>query len=322
METKVFKLEVKSLQDDGSFEGYLAVNENIDSGRDRLHYGAFTKTLLERETYPLYHMHRHEKIPSGDFRATEDSIGLKVKGQIYINDFEGKPLSEPRQLHMAMKRRAVTGMSMGFDPIKTGEGKDAQGRIRELLEVKLYEGSIVPWPMNYEAQIIDVKMEGKPFPSEHACRLQDPKKYDRFTRGDRKHKGKTYSIIYGWRKKDGEDVSEEQTYRYGKDAWTADEAQAHCKDHGGNFEAASGKSIQSSLSEIISWKDACCICFDDEQRGLATKAVESLNALLNPEPEKSTQKGGEPQDKQTKPDDHLVSICEEAEKIYSILGGK
>ena len=31
---------------------------------------------------------------------------------------------------------------------------------------------------------------------------------------------------------------EEQSYRYPKDTWSASEAGAHCKKHGGSFEAA------------------------------------------------------------------------------------
>jgi hypothetical protein len=91
---------------------------------------------------------------------------------------------------------------------------------------------------------INLDLIAKPYPSEHACRLQDPDKYERFTRGTRKHEGKEYSIIFGWREQDGKEVSEEQAYRYKKDVWDADEARAHCKDHEGTFEAATGKECE------------------------------------------------------------------------------
>ena len=54
---------------------------------------------------------------------------------------------------MAMKRGIVKGMSIGYDSIKKSFDKD----VRDLQEVKLYEGSIVPWPMNDLAQVTDVK---------------------------------------------------------------------------------------------------------------------------------------------------------------------
>lgn len=82
-------------------------------------------------------------------------------------------------------------------------------------------------------------LEIKPYPNEHACRIQEPSKFDRMRRGTRNHEGKEYSVIYGHVK--GGDSWEEQAYRYAKGTWSADEARAHCKDHNGNFEAASGK---------------------------------------------------------------------------------
>lgn len=80
----------------------------------------------------------------------------------------------------------------------------------------------------------------KPYPNEHACRLQDPGKFDQMRRGTRDHEGKKYSIIFGQVK--GGDTWEEQAYRYSKDIWTAAEAGGHCKVHKGSFEAATEES--------------------------------------------------------------------------------
>lgn len=78
-----------------------------------------------------------------------------------------------------------------------------------------------------------------PYDNEHACRLNDPKKYKRIRPGkDREHDGKTYRVLYGYFDKDGEETSEEQSYRYNKKTWSASEARKHCKDHDGTFEAA------------------------------------------------------------------------------------
>jgi len=77
-----------------------------------------------------------------------------------------------------------------------------------------------------------------PFPNEHACRLKSPESFQegRFRRMTRKHAGKVYSIILGRLK--GEDTMTEQAYRYDKNKWTAGEAETHCKEHEGTFEAA------------------------------------------------------------------------------------
>jgi len=65
--------------------------------------------------------------------------------------------------------------------------------------------------------------------------LEDPGKFARFRRGQLKHGGKVYSVIYGFLKGGG---SKAQAYRYSKDTWTAAKARKHCSDHDGSFEAA------------------------------------------------------------------------------------
>lgn len=79
-----------------------------------------------------------------------------------------------------------------------------------------------------------------PYPNEHACRLENPDLFDRFTREKRKSEstGKTYSVIYGWRRVGGKEVSTVQAHRYPKGTWSADEARKHCRRYKGRFEAA------------------------------------------------------------------------------------
>jgi hypothetical protein len=96
-----------------------------------------------------------------------------------------------------------------------------------------------------------------PYQNEHACRLIDPKTLKMVGSQDRKHEGKTYRILFGV-KPDGGSV--EQAYRYPIKGWTEAAAAAHCKDHKGSFEAASGEKkltdfsyypISDQISEII-----------------------------------------------------------------------
>jgi len=91
---------------------------------------------------------------------------------------------------------------------------------------------------------ISAEMAEKPYANEHACRLNDPGKYDKFTRKNCaiKHDNKCIDVIYGI--KGGK--SEMQAYRYPKDIWTAATAKKHCKDHDGTFEAAKEKVVSSN----------------------------------------------------------------------------
>jgi hypothetical protein len=82
-----------------------------------------------------------------------------------------------------------------------------------------------------------VAEEGKPYPNEHACRLNDPGKYDHFARKNNamKHDGKRIDVIFGV-KKGG--AVEMQAMRYPKKIWDASDARSHCQSHNGSFEAA------------------------------------------------------------------------------------
>jgi len=79
--------------------------------------------------------------------------------------------------------------------------------------------------------------EGKPYPGEHACRLQSPDKFDKFARKNcfRRAANRCIDFIFGI--KAGK--SEVQAMRYKTSAgWTAADASAHCKVAKGTFEAA------------------------------------------------------------------------------------
>jgi sulfur carrier protein ThiS len=76
----------------------------------------------------------------------------------------------------------------------------------------------------------------QPYANEHACRVNDPKKYERFARKEFEHEGKKYYAIIGFFKDGGSEV---QAYRYPKDIWSEAQAREHCKNHEGEtFEAA------------------------------------------------------------------------------------
>lgn len=82
-----------------------------------------------------------------------------------------------------------------------------------------------------------------PYPSEHACRIKDPKDFeqDSFRRISQKTEdGKRIDLIIG--KLKGESDTTVQAFRYPKDEWTAEEARDHCKAHDGIlFEPAEGE---------------------------------------------------------------------------------
>lgn len=102
-------------------------------------------------------------------------------------------------------------------------------------------------PQELEATGINtVKNDGesltelRSYPSEHACRLQEPSKFVKFARkngyitvGDKK-----VDVIFGIKKDGGSEI---QAFRYPKAKWDAEDARKHCGEHDGSFEAAKGE---------------------------------------------------------------------------------
>lgn len=146
--------EFKALDESqGIFEGYLSVFGNVDSYKDIVERGAFQKTINDARgrhaTYLFPVLWQHDpKEPIGGFiEMNEDPKGLYVRGQIDLTTPRGK------QAYSGIKMGYLSGLSIGYDTIK----HKYVGDIRHLLEVRMWEGSIVTFPANPETQIANVK---------------------------------------------------------------------------------------------------------------------------------------------------------------------
>lgn len=108
-----------------------------------------------------------------------------------------------------------------------------------------------------------VDMEGKPYPNEHACRLEDPGKYIRIRRQNNKFGQGIHAI---WGVQGGGKPVELQAIRFSKEKFTAAEARAWCKEHKYTckpFEPASEKCELCGGEKKWEWKDQE-VCMTDE----------------------------------------------------------
>lgn len=240
MEKKTFEFELKELSEKGQFSGYLSTFGNVDAGGDMIEPGAFKKTLREKKVFPLNwgHVPSQPDLVVGSFKGQEDETGLKIDGGFFL-DLEGgkKAYLTAKKL---FEKGIKMGLSMGYKTMKYINETIDGIFVRKLKEVKLREGALTLFPMDEGAGLEGIKseedLEQKPFPNEHACRLNDPGQYIRFATMKRKHDSKGYSAIIGFKKGGG---SEDQAYRYPKETWSISEARSHCKEHDGSFEPAS-----------------------------------------------------------------------------------
>ena len=116
------------------FAGYAALFLIPDAGCDAIAPGAFARTLAARRSpLPLYWQHRPDQ-PIGIIEyAAEDKRGLRVIGRIDRAESRAAAL---------LANGAVNGLSFGF---RTRTSRHS-GTIRELLEVDLFEVSLVTHP--------------------------------------------------------------------------------------------------------------------------------------------------------------------------------
>jgi HK97 family phage prohead protease len=135
----------------GEFEGYGSVFNSVDKIGDTIQKGAFIDAIT-KELPKMFINHNHSAIPVGDWlEAGEDSTGLFLAGKIDMNHTDGP------SVHSAMLRKAMNGLSIGALKSTLVTEKTATGRL--VTKADLKEVSIVTFPMEGNALIMDVKAE-------------------------------------------------------------------------------------------------------------------------------------------------------------------
>ena len=123
--------------------------------------------------------------------------------------------------------------------------EDKTEKILEKLITEMGEEDIFDDLEEEYGEIVEKSDLEKPYPNEHACRLEDPDKYPEKKRKncEQKHDGKCIDVIYGIK----EGKAEVQALRFNKDVWDEAAAKAVCKDRGGKFEAAADKTLKFTI---------------------------------------------------------------------------
>lgn len=166
MDLKFCKVKVKAVGDpgdapDGTFQAYASVFDNIDSYGDIVRKGAFARTLLEwagKATAKLPVLWGHDMYdPFSNIgyveQAKEDDHGLWIEG---VLDLENPKAA---QVHRLLKGGRIDQMSFAFDTIQSKRATVDGVEVNELLDLDLYEVSVVPLGANQETEILLVKQQ-------------------------------------------------------------------------------------------------------------------------------------------------------------------
>ena len=146
---KAVALTLKKEPDqDGVFEGYASVFGVVDQGMDVVERGAFRKSLGSRKVKMLWQHDMSQPIGVWD-EIYEDERGLFVRGRLL------KEVEKGREAMALLRAGAIDSMSIGYRTMEAMPEGD--GRVRKLMEVDLFEISLVTFPMLPDAKVTNVK---------------------------------------------------------------------------------------------------------------------------------------------------------------------
>jgi len=151
--TLTVAVEFKAVGDDGTIEGYGSVFDVVDDWDDVVAPGAFKASLAEHKaasTMPAMLWQHDPDQPIGVWTSmVEDSKGLRVTGKLALDTVRGK------EAYALLKMGALNGLSIGFLSKQWSYDRDTE--VRTLLEVDLWEVSIVTFQANKAATVTNIK---------------------------------------------------------------------------------------------------------------------------------------------------------------------
>ena len=148
-------LDLKSVSEDGVFEGYASLFDREDQGGDVMAPGAFRDSLKARGAAKVKMLFQHDPAePIGVWdEIREDERGLFVRGRLMT------AVARAREVLALMRAGALDGLSIGFKAVKAKRDGRASGR--RLEKVDLWEISVVTFPMLPGARVERIK--ARPF---------------------------------------------------------------------------------------------------------------------------------------------------------------
>jgi uncharacterized protein len=131
----------------GVFEGYASLFNRRDGTGDIVMPGAFTATLRKRPPFDVRMLFQHDPAePVGTWiDMRERQHGLYVRGRLDMNVQRG------RELASLIESGGIDGLSIGFRTVMAWNDRIA--RARRLVEIDLWEISLVTFPMLEGARI-------------------------------------------------------------------------------------------------------------------------------------------------------------------------
>lgn len=143
-------LELKSITEDGTIEGYASVFNTLDENGDIVESGAFSNAIaqFQRGKAPKLLWQHDVNQPIGIIEnLEEDDYGLRVKAKLMLD------IPKAKEVYFLLKNQAIDGFSIGY---RVREHHRENGN-NHLTDIDLLEISIVTFPACPDAKINNVK---------------------------------------------------------------------------------------------------------------------------------------------------------------------
>ena len=145
--TLPFECEWKTLDGTGELDGYMSVFGNVDQGGDVVLPGAFKKTFRDwsRAKTPMPLIADHQLSTDGVIgsvvRMAEDQVGAKIRARF-------SSIAKAQDIRTRMIEGHLSGLSFTYEPIQHSKGVKDGRHVRYLKEVRVFEATVTPFPMN------------------------------------------------------------------------------------------------------------------------------------------------------------------------------
>jgi HK97 family phage prohead protease len=150
MDHLLFGTEWKTAGGSGELEGYMSVFGNVDQGGDVVLPNAFKKTFADwsRAKAPMPLIADHELSTAGVIGSVthmaEDARGAKIRARF-------SSVQKAQDIRTNMLEGHMNGLSFTYEPVQHSMGTKDGRQVRYLKEVKVYEATVTPFPMNHLA---------------------------------------------------------------------------------------------------------------------------------------------------------------------------
>ncbi|MEM8870620.1 MAG: HK97 family phage prohead protease [Pseudomonadota bacterium] len=152
LETKYCVIGEDLALKDCEIEGYASLFGTRDQGGDTVERGAYGASLGARRGKVKMLWQHDPTRPIGVWdEIREDSKGLYVKGRILSEVQDG------REALALLEAGAIDGLSIGYRTVRA----EKAGKGRKLLEIDLWEVSVVTFPMLPEARVQGAEDDGQ-----------------------------------------------------------------------------------------------------------------------------------------------------------------